>query len=77
MDNDTKADNENNLDEVRNANYAKNMKIYGDAVRETSTAGTGDTSWQNNKSNFGGLYFPFMVRDGSLWDGLHLSIIHI
>lgn len=47
------------------------MKIYGDAVRETSTAGTGDTSWQNNKSNFGGLYFPFMVRDGSLWDGLH------
>ncbi len=71
VDNDTKADNENNLDEVRNANYAKNMKIYGDAVRETSTAGTGDTSWQNNKSNFGGLYFPFMVRDGSLWDGLH------
>ena len=32
-----------NLDTASAANYAKNTKIYGDGIRETSTAGTGKT----------------------------------
>ena len=66
-----KDDTETNLDAASNANYAKNTKIYGDAIRETSTAGTGTSSWQGGCSYFAGLSGPFMVYGDSLWNELH------
>ena len=67
VDNTTKTNNDANLNEARNANYSKNTKIYGDAIRETSTNGTGTSSWQNDYSHFAGLYGPFFLRGGVLW----------
>ena len=69
VDNSTKDDTEENLNAANNANYAKNTKIYGDAIRETSTAGIGTSSWKQNKSYFFGLYGPCMARGGTFFDG--------
>ena len=71
VDNSTKTDNEENLNAASNANYAKNTKIYGDAIRETSTAGTGTSSWQDDYSYFAGLYLPFVGRGSHFWNGSH------
>ena len=71
VDNSTKTDNEENLNAASNANYAKNTKIYGDAIRETSTAGTDTSSWQDDYSYFAGLYNPFVGRGGNLGVGSH------
>ena len=71
VDNSTKTDNEENLNAASNANYAKNTKIYGDAIRETSTAGTGTSSWQDDYLYFAGLYLPFVGRGGHFWNGSH------
>ena len=56
-----------NLLKTNEANYKKNTK-YGDAIKETSTAGTGQTSWHSDYSYFAGLYYPFFVRGGLFWD---------
>ena len=56
------------LDDASKSNYAANTKIYGDAIRETSTAGLGQTSWYSDYSYFAGLYYPFFVRGGNYWD---------
>ena len=56
------------LDDASKSNYAANTKIYGDAIRETSTAGLGQTSWHDDYSYFAGLYGPFFVRGGDCWD---------
>ena len=53
-----------NLNTASQANYVKNTKIYGDGIRETSTAGTGKSSWYSDYSLFAGLYNPFFVRGG-------------
>ena len=53
-----------NLNIASNNNYALNTLIYGDAIREMSTAGTGNNSWYNDASNFIGLYSPFTFRGG-------------
>ena len=58
-----------NLDTASAANYAKNTKIYGDGIRETSTAGTGKTSWYTDYSYFPAVGNPFSRRGGGLWDG--------
>ena len=58
-----------NLDTASAANYAKNTKIYGDGIRETSTAGTGKTSWYTDCSYFPAVDSPFSVRGGYLWSG--------
>ena len=71
VDNNSKEDTEENLKIASNANYAKNTKIYGDAIRETSTIGTGASSWQDDYSAFAGLYYPFMLRGGILGANLH------
>ena len=55
------------LDDASKSNYAANTKIYGDAIRETSTAGLGQTSWYSDYSYFAGLCTPFFVRGGSYW----------
>ena len=56
-----------NLLKTNEANYKKNTK-YGDAIKETSTAGTGNTSWNGDYSYFAGLSGPFFARGGIYWD---------
>ncbi len=68
VDNDTKEENSTNLNIASNANYAKNTKIYGDAIRETSTSGSDTNSWENDWSGFVGLHVPFVMRGGFLWN---------
>ena len=53
-----------NLNTASQANYVKNTKIYGDGIRETSTAGTGKSSWYSDYSYFAGLHRPFFIRGG-------------
>ena len=50
-------------------NWLANKLIYGDAIRETSTTGTGTTSWYSDGSYFPGLYAPFSVRGGRFYGG--------
>ena len=58
-----------NLDTASAANYAKNTKIYGDGIRETSTAGTGKTSWYTDYSYVPAVDVPFSLRGGTFWYG--------
>ena len=58
-----------NLDTASAANYAKNTKIYGDGIRETSTAGTENTSWYTDYSCFPAVSNPFSLRGAYLWGG--------
>ena len=53
-----------NLNIASNNNYALNTLIYGDAIRETSSAGTGNSSWYSDGSTFFGLHNPFSIRGG-------------
>ena len=57
-----------NLNTANQANYVKNTKIYGDGIRETSTAGTGKSSWYSDYSYFAGLFHPFFTRGGNYGD---------
>ena len=50
-------------------NYALNTKIYGDAIRETSTDGTGNTSWHGDFSYYARSSIPFFMRGGYYADG--------
>ena len=61
--------NDTNLNTASANNYKKNTLIYGDGIRETSTAGTGSTSWYGDYSYYPGLYHPFSIRGGHLWNG--------
>ena len=56
------------LDDASKSNYAVNTKIYGDAIRETSTAGLGQTSWYSDYSDFVRAGTPFFIRGGYCWD---------
>ena len=58
---------EQSLDDASKSNYVANTKIYGDAIRETSTAGLDQTSWYSDDSYFVGAYFPFFVCGGYYW----------
>ena len=64
------------IDQLSQANYEQNKYIYGDAIRETSTSGTGSTSWNGDYSFFPALYAPFTVRGGNLWDGSGAGLFH-
>ena len=55
------------LDDASKSNYTANTKIYGDAIRETSRAGVGQTSWYDDYSYFVGAYSPFFRRGGYCW----------
>ena len=55
------------IDTESKNNYAVNTKIFGDAIRETSTAGIGSKSWNVDCSYFPALNNPFSVRGGYLW----------
>ena len=58
-----------NIDTASTANWKANTKIYGDGIRETSTAGTGKTSWYTDYSCFPAVYAPFSLRGGGFWSG--------
>ena len=55
------------LDDASKSNYIANTKIYGDAIRETSTTGLGQTSWYSDYSYFVGADSPFFGRGGHCW----------
>ena len=52
-----------NYDTASTENYKVNTKIYGDAVRETSTSGIGEMSWYADSSSFPGCGSPFFYSD--------------
>ena len=58
-----------NIDTASAANWKANTKIYGDGIRETSTAGTGKTSWHTDYYYFPAVNSPFSKRGGDFWDG--------
>ena len=58
-----------NIDTASQSNWEANKKIYGDGIRETSTAGTGKNSWYTDYSYFPAVDNPFSKRGGALWDG--------
>ena len=58
-----------NIDTASQSNWDANKKIYGDGIRETSTAGTGKTSWYTDYSYFPAVNTPFGLRGGCLWHG--------
>ena len=58
-----------NIDESSKINYQTNKYIYGDGIRETSTGGTGTTSWNGDYSYFPALYSAFTIRGGHPWSG--------
>ena len=64
------------IDTASQNNFKNNIKIYGDAVRETTSANAGTSnsgwytsSWNSDYSNFPALVGPFFVRGGSFWYG--------
>ncbi len=65
-----------NIDTASQNNFKNNTKIYGDAVRETTSANAGTSnsgwytsSWNSDYSNFPALVNPFFLRGGDLWHG--------
>ncbi|MFR5190485.1 MAG: hypothetical protein ACLTEH_04490, partial [Clostridia bacterium] len=76
MDNLTIERSDTNLNAASSNNYKKSAIIYGDAVNETSTAGTGSTSWYGDYSYYQGLHYPFSVRGGSLWNGTTAGLFY-
>ncbi len=70
------ADNDTNLNTASSNNYKKNTLIYGDGIYETSTTGTGSSSWYSDSSYYPGLYYSFSVRGGSLWYGSNAGLFY-
>ena len=58
-----------NIDTASQSNWEANKKIYGDGIRETSTAGTGKNSWHTDYSCFPAVISPFSTRGGYFWHG--------
>ena len=57
------------IDDASKKNYEKNKSVLGNAIGETSTEGTGSTSWYGDYSYFVGLYSPFSIRGGAWGHG--------
>ena len=60
--------------EISQANYEKNRKIYGDAIKEISQNGSGETSWNKDFSCFTALNNPIIIRGGTYWNGYNTGI---
>ena len=58
-------------------NWKENTRIYGDAVRETSEAGIGNTSWYEDQSTFFGLELVLSDRGGCYWNGKQAGLFAI
>lgn len=56
------------------ANYEANANWKGDAVHETSTAGTGSTSWNGDYSYFPYSTSPVFVRGGNFYNGGYAGV---
>lgn len=52
---------------VNSGNYKIDTRIYGDAIRETSTDGLGCTAWNSELSYFPGYNSPTFIRRRSIW----------
>ena len=63
--NNTDAYNENEVKEGKIAKYAKNIQIYGDAIRETSKAGIDNNSWYSDLSHFLSCKESFFMQGGN------------
>ena len=57
-----------NIDTAGGENYILNTKIFGDAIRETSTNDTGNCSWNGDYSDFPALSNLFFHRGGTSWN---------
>ena len=68
--------NDANLNIASANNYKKNTLIYGDAIKETSTTGTGITSWYGDSSIYAGLRTPFLTYGGGLWRGSDAGLFY-
>ena len=55
-------------------NYNANSSKYGDAVYETSTNGSGSTSWYGDYSYFPGSSYPFFKRGGGYDNGTSAGV---
>ena len=66
-----KASSDNNTN-----NYNANSSKYGDAVYETSTSGSGSTSWYGDYSGFPGTSDPFFVRGGYCGSGTDAGVFY-
>jgi formylglycine-generating enzyme required for sulfatase activity len=62
-----------NTDNASTANYNVN-NVIGDAIKETSTAGTGKTSWYSDYSSFAGYGNTFFRRGGRWDDGSYAGL---
>ena len=60
--------NETDFDNASQTNYELNKNIYGDAIKEISTLGSGNNSWYEDSSNFPALNRPFFTRGGYFWN---------
>ena len=60
----------------RENNYSANAGVYGDAVYETSTSGSGTTSWYSDSSNFPYADGPFFGRGGYYSDSSIASVFY-
>ncbi len=70
------ANNDTNLNTASTNNYKKNILIYGDGIRETSTLGTGSTSWYSDHSYYPGLDHPLSVHGGTFWNGSNAGLFY-
>ena len=57
-------------------NYNANSSKYGDAVYETSTNGSGSTSWYGDYSNFPHTSGPFFLRGGYYIYGTNAGVFY-
>ena len=57
-------------------NYTANASVYGDAVYETSSSGSGTTSWNSDYSSFPRTSFPFFLRGGYYSDGTDAGVFY-
>ena len=64
-----------NIDTASQDNYELNDYIFGDAVRETSTSGTGTSSWNSDYSYFPGLNSPFFLRGSRFGDSFRCRFV--
>ena len=55
-------------------NYNANSSKYGDAVYETSTNGSGSTSWYGDYSSFPYTGYPFFIRGGNCNGGTNAGV---
>lgn len=61
-------------DDTKPANYTENANKYGDAVYETSYAGSENTSWQKDYSYFPYSRYPVFARGGDYLDGTDAGV---